>query len=279
MKKALLLLSFTIAMVIGIFAAAPLFSFSDNVLVADATRALLPAPMPANIPKIKNIRIREVVGGTGNVSYKVVVVVKHDDLDEVANVEVALTPASPSSPAPTPSLNVLPFKAENSAKNKKRYVNKDITFAAGALGNEYDATVAMKRANGTTIGAVETIRVTVTDKADVVTDPATATGVRIAETGLGTNDIMVFVTDPGNLVKSVKVELTPVSRTAPLPIPAMMVLPFDVQLPDLTKRFANYGGLSFAASAVGSDYFVTITLLDANGVELDTPITLSVVVV
>ncbi len=102
---------------------------------------------------------------------------------------------------------------------------------------------------------------------------------QLHETGLGTNDIMVFVTDPGNLMSAVKVELIPVSRTSPLPNPTMMVLPFDVQLPDLRKRFANYGRFGFSAGAVGAEYFVTITMLDANGVELDTPITMSVVVV
>lgn len=277
MKKTLLLLSFAFAMTMTVFASAPAFSLADHIQVADATCA--PLPLPANTPKVKNIRIREIVGGDSTVSYKIVVVVKHDDADQVMSVEVGLTPASPSSPTPSSPVFNLPFKAENSAKNKKRYVNKEITFGSSALGKEYVATVTMKDASGATVGAVETINVTVTDKADVVTDPATVTGVRIAETGLGTNDIMAFVTDPGNLVNAVRVEIIPISRTSPLPNPTTMVLPFDVQLPDLTKRFASYGGLGFAGSAIGHEYFVTITLLDANGLDLDTPITLAVVVV
>ncbi len=281
MKKVLLLLSFAFAMTMTGFASALDFSLVDNVQIADATRALLPAPLPANVPKIKNIRVRDLAEtgmGAGSI-YKVVVVVKHDDLDEVASVEVGLTPASPSSPAPSTTTYILAYDAQNSAKNKKRYVNNSITFASAALGQEYVATVTFKDANGATVGAVETINVTVTDKADSVTDPATITGVRIAETGIGTNDIMAFVTDPGNLVKSVKVELIPVSRTSPFPNPAMMVLPFDVLLPDLTKRFANYGGLSFSASAVGAEYFVTITMLDVNGAQVDTPVTLAAIVI
>ncbi len=197
MKKILLLLSFAFAMTMTAFASAPAFSLTDHLQLADATCA--PLPMPANTPKVKNIRIREIVGGDSTVSYKIVVVVKHDDADDVASVEVGLTPVSPSSPVPSSTSFNLPFKAENSAKNKKRYVNKDITFSTSPLGLGYIATVTMKDANGATVGAVETINVTVTDKADLVTDPATITGVRIAETGLGTNDIMVFVTDPGNL--------------------------------------------------------------------------------
>ncbi len=278
MKKILLLLSFAFAMTMTAFASAPAFNLADNAQIADATRALLPSPLPANTPKIKNIRVRE-LDTAGGTSYKIVVVVKHDDLDQVNSVEVGLTPSSPSSPAPSSPVFSLPFKAENSAKNKKRYVNKDISFGSSALGKGYVATVTMKDASGATVGAVETINVTVTDKADIVTDPATVTGVHIAETGLGTNNIMVFVTDLGNLVKFVRVELLPISRTSPTPNPATMVLPFDVQLPDLTKRFANYGGLGFSASAVGAEYFVIITLLDANGLDLDTPITLAVVVV
>ena len=274
MKKILLLLSFAFAMTMTAFAAAPAFSLADHIQVADATCA----PLPVNTPKIKNIRIREIVGGDSTVSYKIVVVVKHDDADQVASVDVVLTPLSPASPAPSNPVFNLPFKAENSAKNKKRYVNKDIMFPSSPLGLGYVATVTLKDANGATVGAVETINVTVTDKADVVTDPATVTGVRIAETGLGTNDIMAFVTDPGNLVKSVRVELIPISRTSPMPVPAMLVLPFDIQLPDLTKRFSNYGGLGFSASAVGAEYFVTVTMLDANGAEVDTPVTLSAIV-
>ncbi len=277
MKKILLLLSFAFAMTMTAFASAPAFSLVDHLQVADATCA--PLPMPANTPKVKNIRIREIVGGDSTVSYKIVVVVKHDDADDVASVEVGLTPVSPSSPVPSSTSFNLPFKAENSAKNKKRYVNKDITFSTSPLGLGYIATVTMKDANGATVGAVETINVTVTDKADLVTDPATITGVRIAETGLGTNDIMVFVTDPGNLATSVRVELIPISRLAPQPNPTILTLPFDVLLQDQTKRFANYGGLGFSASAVGYEYFVTITLLDANGADLDLPITLATVVV
>ncbi len=276
MKKILLLLSFAFAMTMTAFASAPAFSLAYHIQVADATCA--PLPLPANTPKVKNIRIREIVDGTGGTSYKIVVVVKHDDADDVASVEVGLTPGSPSSPAPSGPVFNLPFKAENSAKNKKRYVNKDLTFGSSALGKEYVATVTMKDANGATVGAVETINVTVTDKADMVTDPATITGVRIQETGLGTNDIMAFVTDPGNIVKSVKVEIIPISRTSPFPVHAMMVLPFDAQLPDAIKRFSNYGGLGFTASAVGAEYFVTITMLDANGADIDTPVTLSAVV-
>ncbi len=275
MKKILLLLSFAFAMTMTAFAAAPDFSLTDHIQVADATCA--PLPLPANTPKIKNIRVREITNDTTN--YKIVVIVKHDDADQVASVEVGLTPISPSGPMPSATTFNLAYDGANSAKNKKRYVNKDIMFPSSPLGLGYIATVTLKDANGATVGAVETINVTVTDKADVITDPATVTGVRIAETGLGTNDIMAFVTDPGNLVRSVRVEIIPISRTSPLPVPAMLVLPFDIQLPDLTKRFSNYGGLGFSASAVGSEYFVTITMLDANGVEVDTPVTLSAVVI
>jgi hypothetical protein len=60
--------------------------FSTSLLLALALGA--PSAQAANTPKIKNIRVRD-LADTGS-TYRVVVIVKHDDLDEVANVAASV---------------------------------------------------------------------------------------------------------------------------------------------------------------------------------------------
>lgn len=115
----------------------------------------------ANTPKVKNIRIREVADGNNPNSYKIVVVVKHDDADQVYNVGLTIEPIGKS---PEPSAKS--FKLTNSGKDKKRYVNTDLTFKTSSLDFEYLVTATMYDAKGNKVGEPETAWVTVDAKGD-----------------------------------------------------------------------------------------------------------------
>ena len=237
----------------------------------------------ANVPKIKNIRVRQVDNG-GTVGYKVVVVVKGDDADEVANVDAALTPASTESPAPNPSNVVCIFKAENSAKNKKRYVNNTITFASDALDSDYSVTATMKKANGATIGTPVTTVTAVEDKDDDET-PGTAVigSATITQTRAGSGFqyllSVIVQNDTNNEVSDVTVLITtPVGAPQATPTtPA--VCAFAANVP-AGKEYTN-NTVQFASDPLAGSYTYSllVTMRDSTGATVGSALTLPVSVV
>jgi hypothetical protein len=115
----------------------------------------------ANTPKVKNIRVREIVDSNNGTSYKIVVVVKHDDADQVAYVEVTVDPIDKS---PEPSAKSFTLKPVNN--NENRFVSTDLTFKTSALDFEYRVTATMYDEKGNKVGEPETAWVTVDAKGE-----------------------------------------------------------------------------------------------------------------
>ncbi len=116
----------------------------------------------ANGPKIKDVKLSllsDEVNNNGTQEFKLVIIVKGDDKDEVANVAVELE-ATGNAPTLSTSKVIATFKKNSSTTNKKRYVNKDITFSKDALGQEYNIKLTMMDENGKTIGSAINEKVT-----------------------------------------------------------------------------------------------------------------------
>lgn len=216
----------------------------------------------ANIPKIKNVRVRQ-LDNNGNVSYKIVVVVKNDDNDEVANVAAVLSPATPESPAPSPSNVVCVFKKEVSDKNKKRYVNKDLTFASDSLDFEYNVTATMKNASGGTVGTPVTRTVAVEDKDD--DELPTVSNIRITKTGGGEYNVYVdVINNEAGSVTSVAVVVIPSEndpgQDAPSPVRSSLTCAMQTN-----ALFANLGGLLFGGEDALGDVYTVSATIDGGG--------------
>ena len=104
-------------------------------------------------PKIKNIRIRQTTE-THPGTYKIVVIVKHDDNDEVANVETQLTAVDKG---PDASGGTIKMSLDKSASTKsEKYYTAEVKFKADPTGYEYEVVAVMKDAKGGKIGSIYT---------------------------------------------------------------------------------------------------------------------------
>ncbi|MCB0737247.1 MAG: hypothetical protein KDC92_07020 [Bacteroidetes bacterium] len=104
-------------------------------------------------PKIKNIRIRQTTESNAG-SYKIVVIVKHDDADEVANVETQLSPVDNG---PDVSGSTIKMSLDKSASTKsEKFYTAEVKFKGDADGYEYEVVAVMKDAKGGKVGSVYT---------------------------------------------------------------------------------------------------------------------------
>ena len=90
------------------------------------------AQSKGKVPHVESAHIREVVGSTGLLSYRVVIIVKGDDNDEVASITTSIVPKNPNNPKTCFSTYTLNLDKNLSTKKAKYYsVPCDITAERG----------------------------------------------------------------------------------------------------------------------------------------------------
>jgi hypothetical protein len=224
--------------------------------------------IPYNVPKIKNIRIRE----SGNAdSYRIVVVVQDDEEDQVDNVETVVA-AQGESPAPVVPNLICEFRNQNPNNDNKRYINKTLTFVSNALNFPYTVTSTMKNAAGNTVG-LPVVRPDVFVESTSDEDIPVVTNIRVTQAPDGTYNVSVSVeNNEDNEVNGVSVSLTiPDGENNPnYPVPGRAVTCSYVS----NTLFSNLGGMQFTGgNALGYSYVAKAIIDGGVGVPLTQTIT------
>ena len=214
---------------------------------------------------------KEIAKTTGQRSYRLVVVVGDDSVDNaVDSVRVSLRPVGDAPPPVAPRV-LLPLKVVKDNGNK-RFVNTSLAFDGDAIGASYVLTATMLDVDGGAVGVTVTSTVQVEDAL-----PTKLASVAIRSLDATSFKLRVVVSgDDDHEVHSADVRFVDITGTAPLPTELRLVDPTT----DGDTRVFVMKTLTFEkpAAAVGAKYNLLIDLKDAAGKSLGDARTWTVVV-
>ncbi len=194
--------------------------------------------------------------------YKIVMVVGEDPEGTVDTIEVSILPQFGVTPSPeTFSLT----KGATSGDNTK-YIYKYLTMSGGnPIGQPFLIAATMKNASGGVVGATQNFHVTVQDN-----DGINITGVSLTQNA-GAEDFCLRAVIKGTNfanVASITALLTPEAEGS---VATPNTFELDLVKETSAKKVFKEKHVIFAvpSNVVDMEYIAALTLLDANGDELD----------